>query len=155
MTSPVTHLLHLGLTVEREQPLTADEIGPEFHTDGDSFTEWCEKFDGTQRVTVPLAGMPEDPTAFADDARQALLALVALRDLPATVESWGSFTEGHAEAEWSEWEVPVRFEAPAVETYRLPDPDAPCVECGEMVMDEMACPNFKRECVDCCPCEDH
>lgn len=33
---------------------------------------------------------------------------------------------------------------------RLPHPDVPCAWCGRYVMDEMACPNAKDICTDCC-----
>lgn len=32
----------------------------------------------------------------------------------------------------------------------LPHPDVPCAWCDELVMDELACPNAKDICIDCC-----
>lgn len=33
---------------------------------------------------------------------------------------------------------------------KLPHPDVPCAWCDRLVMDELACPNAKDICIDCC-----
>lgn len=106
------YLLHLGVTIDADdldsdpEPIPADVLAPAFATDGDSWSQWCEPFDGTQRITVRLDVMPDDPDEHAVEAARALRALLALREVKGvSLASSASYTA--AEGDWSEWEVVV------------------------------------------------
>ena len=101
------YLLHLGVILFSDDPqvIPADTLGPEFATDGDSWQQWCEEFDGTQRVTVRLDKMPADPDAHALEAARALQALLGIRDVRGRAGDYAAYTS--AVGDWSEWEVVV------------------------------------------------
>lgn len=104
------YLLHLGVTIDADdidgdpEPIPADTLGPDFQTDGDSFRQWCEPFDGSQRITVRLDTFPEDPDEHALEAARALRALLSLREVKG---AWLSSTACYTatQGDWSEWEV--------------------------------------------------
>ena len=104
------YVLHLGLHffADDAEPIPADTLGPDFHTDGDSWNQWREPFDGSQRVAVRLDAMPDDPDAHAEEAVLALRALLGIRGVTGVrTGDYASYTMDD-DRDQSEWEVVVK-----------------------------------------------
>lgn len=100
------YLLHLGIHFfdDDAKPLTGTDLAP-FLTEGDSWNQWGEPFDGTQRVTVPLDTLPDGTQEYALGTARALRALLDLRDLTGCrVGDYASFTMDDTR-DRSEWEI--------------------------------------------------
>ena len=102
------YVLHLGVILFSDVPeqIPADTLGPDFATDGDSWNQWGEPFDGTQRVTVALDAMPDDPDEHAVETARALAALLGIRGVSGRVGDYASYTQGD-DGDRSQWEVVV------------------------------------------------
>lgn len=102
------YVLHLGVHLFADDPevIPAATLGPDFATDGDSWNQWGEPFDGTQRVTVQVDALPADPEEHGLDAARALQALLGIRGVRGRVGDYASYTMDDTR-DRSEWEVVV------------------------------------------------